>query len=157
MSTKQTLDDTLEFFLGLTARELTTKIDGRSEGHGRNVIMRTLISAAALVRDVIRIPLHHHRGIGQAQFRFRVSYIDETAIPTLAFFLSKYPLNDQQTELLRESIDLLRRGSDLMRDGRVRVMDEWYATMEEFHRLTQYSQEAASKLQETIHIAHEDG
>ncbi len=157
MSTKQTQNDTVEFFLKLIARELTSEIDWRAKGYGRNVIIRILIYAVALVRDVIRIPLHHHRGIAQAQFRFRVSYIEETAIPTLEFFVSKYPLHDRQTELLRESIDLLRKGSDLIRDGRVLVMDEWYATMEEFHRLTQYSQEAARKLQETIDIARKDG
>lgn len=154
---KQTLNDTLEFFLGLIARELTTEIDWRAKGYGRNVIMRILIYVAALVRDVIRIPLHRHRGIAQAQFRLRVSYIDETAIPTLEFFVSKYPLHERQTELLRESIDLLRRGSDLTRDGRVLAIDEWYATMEEFHQLTKYSQEAARKLQETIDITRKDG
>ena len=157
VSTKQTLNDTLEFFLGLIARELTSEIDWRAKGHGRNVIIRILIYAVALVRDVIRIPLHHHRGIAQAQFQFRVSYIDETAIPTLEFFVSKYPLPDRQTELLRESVDLLRRGSDLIRDGRVPVVDEWYATMEEFHQLTQYSQEVAKKLQETMDISRKDG
>jgi hypothetical protein len=157
VSTKKILNDSLEFFLGLIARELSCEIDWRAKGYGRNVFMRILIYAVALVRDVIRIPLHHRRGIAQAQFRFRVSYIEETAIPTLELFVSKYPLHDRQTKLLRESIELLRQGSDLMKDGRVLVVDQWYATMEEFHWLTQYSEEAGRKLQETIDIVRKDG
>ena len=75
------LDSTLKFHLGLVVRELKRDIDLRSRGHDKNVVVRAMIYTVAFIKDLTRIPLHHYRGIGQAQFRFRVSYITETAVP----------------------------------------------------------------------------
>ncbi len=100
----------------------------------------------------MRIPLHNQRGIGQAQFRFRVAYISNTAIPTLSFFLNKYPIEKEQHNLIEEAITLLQKGAELIKDGRMPALDEWYATMEEFYKLTQYSQKAAEKIEKVINF-----
>jgi hypothetical protein len=102
------------------------------------------------VRDIVRIPLHHREGIGQARFRARIEYISENAIPTLKFFQTKYPTDERQRTLIDEAIELLQKGIGLISDGSYPVLDEWYATMEEFYELTKYSQQAAIKIDEVI-------
>ncbi|MFQ5887722.1 MAG: hypothetical protein ACE5HY_03400, partial [Candidatus Hydrothermarchaeales archaeon] len=82
----------------------------------------------------------------QAQFRFRIFYISETAIPTPNFFLTRYPLEEEQRRLIKEAIDLLQKGAGLISNGSIPTIDEWYATMEEFYQLTKYSQEATKKI-----------
>ncbi len=144
------LDDTLKFFLKAIALELHKEIDWRAKGYGKSVIKRVAIYTAAFVRDLTRIPRHYHRGIGQAQFRFRIAYISDTALPTLNFFLTKYPLPPGQRVFMETAVDLLQKGANLTRDGTIRALDEWYATMEEFCQLTEYSQEAAKRIEEAI-------
>ena len=140
------LDETKQFFLRALVRELSKEIDWRARAFRRNVLVRFTIYLAALVRDLVRIPLHHPQGIGQARFRLRVVYIRETALPTLHFFLQKYPLEaDEQAELSR-AIELLEAGAALTRDGAVRAIDEWYATIEEFGQLTRCSRAAAEAI-----------
>ena len=130
------------------ASELNTEIDWRAKGYGKNIAQRSGIYVAALVRDIVRIPLHHRGGIGQARFRARVAYISESAIPTLHFFQTNFPTSARQRVLAEEAIELLQKGVDLISDGRIAVLDEWYATMEEFHELTEYSRLAAEKIDE---------
>jgi hypothetical protein len=142
------LADTFAFVMKSIALELSNEIDSRAEGYGKTVLRRAWIYLAALLRDFIRIPLHYYKGIGQAQFRYRVFYISNTALPTLHFFLERYPLKAEQRRLLEEAIDLLERGAGLISDGRISALDAWYATMEEFAQLTHYSREAAEKIRE---------
>ncbi len=142
--------ETMEFFLKSIAEELKKEIDWRAKGYGKNPLLRAGIYTAALLRDLIRIPLHHKRGIGQAQFRFRVDYIINNAIPTLKFFQTKYPLEDEQQKRLEEAINLLQEGVGLIKDGSIQVVDEWYATMEEFYKLTKYSKVAALNIENII-------
>lgn len=94
-STDKLLNDTMKFFLENIATELSQEIDWRSRGYGKNIFTRVGIYTVAFLRDLLRIPLHYYRGIGQAQFRFRVAYISNTAIPTLNFFLTRYPLEEE--------------------------------------------------------------
>jgi hypothetical protein len=138
------LDKTLDFFLRGIARELSKDIDWRARGHGRNVFVRASIYTAAMVRDLIRIPLHHPAGIAQSRFRARVAFISERAIPILAFFRANYPIQEHRKTLIDEAIEVLERGVSLISDGAYPKLDEWYATMEEFHSLSEYSQQAAT-------------
>jgi hypothetical protein len=103
-----------------------------------------------MVRDLIRIPLHHREGIAQARFRARVDYISEFAIPTLRFFVAEYPLDDRTATLLKDAVKELQQGVELIADGRVPTLDEWYATMEEFHRLTEHSKRGAEKITRAV-------
>ncbi len=146
------LDDTLKFFLKAIASELHKEIDWRAKGHGKSLIKRAVIYAAAFVRDLTRIPRHYHGGIGQAQFRFRVAYISDIALPTLSFFLTKYPLQQRQQIPIEAAVDLLQQGANLIRDGKIPALDEWYATMEEFGQLTECSRQAAKRIEEAIHF-----
>lgn len=151
-SMDELLDDTLKFFLKPIATELSQEIDLRARGYGKNLIRRIGIYTVAFLRDLTRIPLHYYKGIGQAQFRFRVAYISNTAIPTLNFFLTRYPLEEKQCRLIEEAIDFLQKGEGLIRNGSIPSLDEWYATMEEFYQLTTYSQEAAKKIEEVMNF-----
>ncbi len=144
------LEETMEFFLKSIAEELKKEIDWRAKGYGKNPLLRAGIYTAAFLRDLIRIPLHHKRGIGQAQFRFRVDYIINNALPTLRFFQTKYPLKDAQQKQLKEAINILQEGVGLIKDGKIQEVDEWYATMEEFYKLTKYSKVAALKIENII-------
>ena len=140
------IDKTRTFFLGRVAAELRREIDWRAKGHGKSIPRRVAIYLAAFVRDVVRIPLHHREGIGQARFRARVTYITETAIPTLRFFRTEYPADEETAALLDEATERLEKGATLLRDGAVPALDEWYATMEEFSELTRFSREAAERI-----------
>ena len=144
---------TMSFFLERVASELNRDIDWRSTGHGRGVLQRVGIYAAAMVRDLIRIPLHHRGGIAQARFRARIGYISEFALPTLRFFVTDYPLDEQTTTLLEEAVKELQNGLDLITDGPMPKLDEWYATMEEFHRLTEHSKRGAEKITRAVGLA----
>ncbi len=144
------LDETRKFFLQRVASELNQEIDWRERGSGKNVAQRVGIYLAALVRDIVRIPLHHPKGIGQARFRNRIQYISENAIPTLKFFQSKYPCDKRQRAIIDEAIELLQKGVGLISDGPIPLLDEWYATMEEFFELSKYSKQAAKKIEEVI-------
>jgi hypothetical protein len=146
----QLLSETLRFFLQRLASELNTEIDWRARGYGKNIFQRSGIYVAALVRDIIRIPLHDQAGIGQARFRARVQYIADDAIPTLEFFQANYPISRRQQALIGEARESLQRGVGLISDGRIPALDEWYATMKEFHELTEYSQQAARKIEEVL-------
>ncbi len=140
------LADTLKMVLYSIAKELNVEIDSRAQGYGKSAFRRCVIYLVALIRDLVRIPLHHYKGIGQAQFRYRVFYISNTAIPTIHFFLERYSLDKDQRRSLEEAIDLLRQGAALINDGIIPALDAWYATMQEFYELTQYSREAALKI-----------
>ena len=141
------LERSLDFFLRGVAAELNKEIDWRAKGHGRNAIQKVGIYLAAMARDIVRIPLHYRGGIGQARFRSRVEYISEKAIPTLKFFRSNYPIDENRQVLIDEAIELLHKGVGLISDGAIPALDEWYATMEEFHELTEYSRQAAHRLE----------
>lgn len=144
------LSDTVTFFLRPIAAELQKEIDWRARAFGRNVLTRVLVYLAALARDLIRIPLHHPRGIGQAQFRARVIYIQDTALPTLGFFASRYPLPAAPRARLDAAAAALRQGIALLRDGALPRVDEWYATIDEFGQLTEYSRAAARELEALV-------
>jgi len=150
LSNKELLAETQRFFLGRVASELTREIDWRAKGYGKSVIPRAAIYVAAMVRDIVRIPLHHQDGIGQARFRPRIDYISESAIPILKFFQVNYPIDDRQCLLIDEALELLEKGVRLISDGRIPALDEWYATMEEFHDLTEYSRQAATRIEEMV-------
>ncbi len=151
-SNDKLFDDTLKFFLELIVMELSQEIDLRAKGYGKNIITRVVNHIVDFLGDMIRIPLQHYRGVGQAQFRFRVFYISNTVLPALNFFLTRYPLEEKQCHLIEEAIDLLQRGEGLIRNGGIPALDEWYATMEEFYTLTRYSKEAAGKIEEVINF-----
>ena len=144
---------TMSFILERVASELNRDIDWRATGHGRGVLQRIGIYAAAMVRDLIRIPLHHRGGIAQARFRARIGYISESAIPTLRFFMTDYPLDEHTTTLLEEAVKELQDGVKLITDGPMPKLDEWYATMEEFHRLTEHSKRGAEKISRAVGLA----
>jgi hypothetical protein len=141
---------TLKFFLSGIASELQKEIDWRAKGHGKNIFVRTGIYIAALVRDLIRIPLHHKDGIAMSRFRVKVEYLSKYAIPTLRFFQSEFALNERQNSLISDSISNLEQGTALISDGPYPTLDEWYATMEEFHQLTKFCHKAAIILHELI-------
>ncbi len=143
-------DKTLKFFLKNIATELSQEIDLRGKGYAKNFILGAWIYTVAFLRDLMRIPLHDPKGIGQARFRFRIGYISDTAIPTLNFFLETYSLEEEQRHLMEDAIGLLEKGARLITDGRIPALDEWYASLEEFSQLTKYSQEAARKIEEVI-------
>lgn len=140
--------ETLCFFLGQLVRELETEIDWRGRGQGRNPLLRGLIYVSAFARDLLRIPLHHPSGIGQARFRARVRYIEQTALPTLRFFEERFELEDATRSLLRRASHRLTEGLTLMEDGASLALDRWYATMTEFAALQRCSKEAAAFLRE---------
>ena len=144
------LDETLKFFLRIVISELQQEIDWRAKGQDKNVVQRAGIYLAAFARDLVRIPLHHRGGIGQARFRARIEFVSANALPVLRFFRSKYPIDHRQSALIEEAIELLQKSLGLIRDGTLPELDEWYATMDEFSELTQYSQLAAKKLEEAI-------
>jgi len=152
VSMDELLKRTMRFFLEGVASELNRDIDWRATGHDRGVLKKVGIYAAAMVRDLIRIPLHHRGGIAQARFRVRVGYISEFAIPTLRFFVTEYPLDERTTTLLEEAVKELQQGVDLIADGPMPTLDEWYATMEEFHRLTEHSKRGAEKITRAVEL-----
>jgi hypothetical protein len=115
---------TMAHFLEGIAAELSRNIDWRAVGRGRGVLRRAWIYTVALLRDLVRIPLHHPEGIAQARFRARVKFITENAIPTLRFFVVEYPLDQARIALLGEAIDELQRGADLITDGPIRDVDD---------------------------------
>ena len=110
---------------------------------------RTAIYAAAMLRDLVRIPLHHPDGVAQARFRTRIRYIERTAVPTVEFFLNHYPLSRRQREALVSASTELEESVGLISDGKIRALDEWYATMEEFGVLTERCGRAADALAES--------
>lgn len=144
------LEQTLRFVLSGVERELRTDIDWRAGGRGRNPISRAAIYAAALVRDLTRIPSHHPDGIAQARFRARIRYLGRTAIPTVAFFLDHYPLPPDRKDALASAVAELERCVGLATDGRIRALDEWYATMNEFAALSEGCRRAADALSTAI-------
>jgi len=146
----ESLTKTMTFFLRGVALELRRDIDWRAKGYHRNLIQRVGIYLAALIRDIVRIPLHSKEGIGQAHFRVRIQYISDYAIPALEFFRVEYPIDHMQRDHIDEAIELLQRGVGLTSDGRIHALDEWYATMEEFGQLTEYSRQAAKKIEEVV-------
>jgi len=137
------LDHTLRFVLSAIERELRLGIDWRAAGRGRNAVQRAAIYAAAMARDLVRIPIHHPEGIAQARFRARVRYIEGTALPTVTFFLDRYPLSQHRRDALSSAVTELAGCVDLISDGRIRALDEWYATMDEFGVLTERCLRAA--------------
>ncbi len=144
--TRSLLDHTLRFVLSGIERELRLEIDWRAEGRGRNVFRRAAIYAAAMARDLVRIPLHHPDGVAQARFRARIQYIERSALPTVEFFLDHYPLSRRQQDALASASTELEESVGLISDGKIRALDEWYATMEEFGVLTERCGRAADAI-----------
>jgi len=144
------LEQTMRFVLSGIERELRLEIDWRAAGRGRNVFRRAAIYAAAMLRDLVRIPLHHPDGVAQARFRARIQYLERTAVPTVTFFLDHYPLSRGQRDALVSASTELEESVGLISDGKIRVLDEWYATMEEFGGLTERCGRAADALAEAI-------
>jgi len=140
----------LSFVLSGIERELRLEIDWRAEGRGRNVFRRAAIYAAAMLRDLVRIPTHHPDGVAQARFRVRIQYIERTAVPTVKFFLDQYPLSRRQQDALVSASTELEESVGLISDGKIRALDEWYATMEEFGELTERCGRAADAIAEAI-------
>jgi|LGVF01.1.fsa_nt_gb hypothetical protein len=147
--TRSLLEQTMRFVLSGIERELRLEIDWRAAGRGRNVFRRAAIYAAAMLRDLVRIPLHHPDGVAQARFRARIQYIERTAMPTVKFFLDHYPLSQRQREALASASTELEESVGLISDGKIRALDEWYATMEEFGVLTERCGRAADALAES--------
>lgn len=87
------LDETFRFVLGGVDGELCQELDWRAAKAGNGRVRRAAIYAAAVMRELGRIPLHHPDGIAQARFRVRVRYVERTAIPTLQFFIDWYPMS----------------------------------------------------------------
>jgi len=148
--TRSLLDHTLRFVLSGIERELRLEIDWRAAGRGRNVFRRAAIYAAAMLRDLVRIPLHHPDGVAQARFRARIQYIERTAMPTVKFFLDHYPLSQRQQDALASALSEFEASVGLISDGKIRALDEWYATMEEFGELTERCGRAADAIAEAI-------
>jgi hypothetical protein len=147
--TRSLLEQTMCFVLSGIERELRTEIDWRAAGRGRNVFQRAAIYAAAMLRDLVRIPLHHPDGVAQARFRARIQYLERTAMPTVKFFLDHYPLSRHQQDALVSASTELEKSVDLISDGKIRALDEWYATMEEFGVLTERCGRAAEAIAES--------
>jgi hypothetical protein len=147
--TRSLLEQTMCFVLSGIERELRTEIDWRAAGRGRNVFQRAAIYAAAMLRDLVRIPLHHPDGVAQARFRARIQYLERTAMPTVKFFLDHYPLSRHQQDALVSASTELEKSVDLISDGKIRALDEWYATMEEFGVLTGRCGRAAEAIAES--------
>ena len=148
--TSSLLDQTLRFVLSGIERELRLQIDWRAAGRGRNQFRRAAIYAAAMLRDLVRIPTHHPDGIAQAKFRVRIQFIERTAVPTVKFFLDHYPLSQRQQDALKSALTEFEASIGLKSDGKIRALDEWYATMEEFAELTERCGRAADALTEAI-------
>jgi len=144
------LEDTMAFFLRSMVRILVDEVDLRARCGDRNPVFRGVIWASALARDLFRIPTHNPAGIGQARFRARVAWISETAIPTLRFFSSRYPLDVRRRAVMAESVECLERAVGLLHDGRIAVLDEWYASMREFRELAEHCRQAAAKIEEVL-------
>jgi hypothetical protein len=144
------LDKTRAFFLRRVVAELKRPIDWRAQGRGKGIVRRTGIYLAAFLRDIVRIPLHHPDGIGQARFRARVQYIADDAIPIIEFFQAEYACDMRVGALLDEAIEWLGKGKQLVEDGPFPRLDLWYATMDEFSQLTEYSRQAAEKIEDAI-------
>jgi hypothetical protein len=144
------LDHTLHFVLSGIERELRLEIDWRAAGRGRNVFRRAAIYAAAMVRDLARVFLHHPDGVAQAKFRVRIQYIERTAVPTVKFFLDHYPLSRRQQDALVSALSEFEASIGLISDGKIPALDEWYATMEEFGELTERCGRAANAIAEAI-------
>ena len=148
--TRSLLEQTMRFVLSGIERELRLVIDWRAEGRGRNVFRRASIYAAAMLRDLVRIPTHHPDGVAQARFRVRIQYIKRTAVPTVKFFLDHYPLLAHQQDALAAALSEFEASISLISDGKIRALDEWYATMEEFAELTERCVRAADAIAEAI-------
>jgi hypothetical protein len=144
------LAETVRFVLSAIERELRLEIDWRAAGEGRGIFRRAVIYAAAMARDLARIPLHHPDGIAQARFRARIRYIESTALPTVQFLLDRHPLSQNQRDTLSSAESELAGCLDLMSDGRISALDAWYATMDEFTELTRRSDRAADALASVI-------
>lgn len=151
------LDETLRFMIGSVERELRVPVDWRAAGRGRGPLRRAAIYAAAMARDLVRIPLHHPDGIAQARFRARIRYIERTALPTVRFLLDRYPLGGSRRASLEAAERDLTSCADLIRDGRIRRLDEWYATMEEFGALGEGCMQAADALARSVGEVDEVG
>jgi hypothetical protein len=146
------VDETFRFMLGSVERELCVPLDWRASGGRHGPIGRAAIYAAAMARDLIRIPLHHADGIAQARFRARVRFIERTALPTVRFVLERFPVSDSQRAALGEAERELTSCTDLVSDGRFRRIDEWYATMDEFAALAEGCQRAAVALGRAVAV-----
>jgi hypothetical protein len=140
------LDETLRFVLSGVERELRRELDWRAVPAGVGRIRRVAIYSAALLRDLVRIPLHHPEGIAQARFRVRIRYLERSAIPTIGFFVNRYPLSAERHSALHRALAELEACVRLVQDGRLRAVDEWYATMDEFRRLDEGCGRAADAL-----------
>jgi len=144
------IDQTLRFVLSGIERELRLEVDWRAAGRGRNVFRRAAIYSAAMVRDLVRVFLHHPDGVAQAKFRVRIQYIERAAMPTVRFFLDHYPLSRHQQDALASALSEFEASIGLISDGRIPALDEWYATMEEFGELTERCGRAADAIAEAI-------
>ncbi len=140
------LDETLRFVLGGVERELRRDLDWRAVPAGFGRFRRAAIYSAAMLRDLVRIPLHHPDGIAQARFRVRIRYVERTAIPTIRFFVDRYPLSLARRSNLHSALGELEACLRLVSDGRFHAVDEWYATMDEFRRLGEGCARAADAL-----------
>jgi len=145
-NTDELLEQTLCRVLAGIERELRSDLDWRATPEGTGYVRRIAVYSAALVRDLIRIPLHHPDGIAQARFRVRIRYIEQTAIPLIQFFVDRYPLSPVRRRALTAALDELHSCAGLVSDGRIRALDAWYATMDEFRRLTDGCRDAADAL-----------
>jgi hypothetical protein len=140
------LEETLCRVLSGIERELRPDLDWRAAPDGTGYVRRIAVYSAALVRDLIRIPLHHPDGIAQARFRVRIRYIERTAIPLIEFFVDRYPLSPTRRRALTAALDELHSCAGLVSDGKIPALDAWYATMDEFQRLTDGCRAAADAL-----------
>lgn len=141
---------TRRFFLGSVADTLREEIDWRARGGGQSAVTKLAVYLAAFARDLLRIPLHHKHGIGQARFRARVAYITGTALPTIQFFLDNHELDSDLRSDLVTASERLRGAEPLLADGSSQALDEWYATMEEFGALQAICADTVSLLDRAI-------